>query len=173
MLSVQNDMPEQPSAPRSPGSGPPTSPPRGRSAHRTPTRSRWTSARPHVATTNVPAIARDPGPTTRLRSAPGSLGSNRLTKSSNRYPPAKSRMSYHFSFSCIETYMNYARTIKVGCWLFFSGILPPSRRTTARRPPRHRRRSTSTPINYQHASLARCRGATICMAVRGIPLWGA
>ena len=100
---------------------------------------------------------------------PGSLGSNRLTKSSNRYPPAKSRMSYHFSFSCIETYMNYARTIKVGCWLFFSGILPPSRRTTARRPPRHRRRSTSTPINYQPASLARCH----CLhGSEGHPHWG-
>ena len=97
-------MPEQPSASRSPGSGPPTSPPRGRSAHRTPTRSRWTSARPHVATTNVSAIARDPGPTTRLRSAPGSLvfGIQSPHEVFKHTSVSQKPHGMPFLFSCIE-----------------------------------------------------------------------
>jgi hypothetical protein len=63
-----------------PGFRPSSSPPRGRSAHRAPTRSRSTSARPHVATTNVSAIARYPGQTARPRSPSGSLGSDASRK---------------------------------------------------------------------------------------------
>ena len=87
LSSVQNDMPEQPTAPQKPGLRS-SDEPSARSisssrADQVATDERATDTATnaaHVATTNVPAIARDRGPTARPRSAPGSLGCNRLTK---------------------------------------------------------------------------------------------
>ena len=87
LSSVQNDMPEQPTASQKPGLRPSDEPSaRSISSSRadqvaTDERATDTATKAaHVATTNVPAIARDRGPTARPRSAPGSLGCNRLTK---------------------------------------------------------------------------------------------
>ena len=106
-------MPKQPSAPRSPEPGfRPSDEPSARSisssrADEVATDERATDTgtkAAHVATTNVPAIARDRGPTARPRSAPDLWDPIASRRCSKRHSPAKkvAWLSCRFSFSCIE-----------------------------------------------------------------------
>ena len=113
----QNDMPEQPTASQKPGLRS-SDEPSARSisssrADQVATDERATDTdtatkAAHVATTNVPAIARDRGPTARPRSAPGSLGSNRLTKICKQASVSKKAHGCHAvsHFLALKKYMH-------------------------------------------------------------------